>query len=56
MIKGEIVILDKGLPSESEVQVKANFDDTYCLVNNIGKPNIGFFVVKSRLSSKVVNN
>lgn len=55
MINGEIVILDKGLTAEREVQVKSNFDETYCMVNDIGKPWIGYFVLKSRLSQKVIS-
>jgi hypothetical protein len=54
MKNGDIVILDKGFSNESEVQVKANFDKTYCLVNNIETPNIGWFVMSSRLSPKVL--
>lgn len=55
MTNGEIVILDKGLPTEKELQVKEiNFDHKYCMVNDIGKPYIGFFVLKSRLSSKTL--
>lgn len=52
MINGEIVILDKGLTGEREVQVKSNFDETYCMVNDIGKTYIGYFVLKSRLTPK----
>jgi hypothetical protein len=51
MKNGDIVILDKGFANESEVQIK-DFHKTFCLVNNIGKPYIGWFVMSNRLSPK----
>ena len=54
MKNGDIVIFDKGLDSESEVQIKAIFDDQYCMINNVGEPRIGFFVMISRLTPKTI--
>lgn len=56
MKNGDIVILDKGFANESEVQIKADFDKEYCMVNDPSEQHICWFVIRSRLTPKTINN